>query len=360
MIKSIILTLFLLEKYKNDIIILLYLLFFKIYVIILFHKNKNDWRIVMNNKKIVTVIASVSLIFASFISSYADEISSDIFEYTVENSSVTITGVKDVNGKVVIPEKIDNQPVTKIDTGAFSGTIGITEVIVPDSVTEIGSMAFAYNQALKTVHLSANITEINDGTFHQCPALIGITIPDGVKTIGANAFILSEFLLSVGATNSVTYIENTSCDDVKNFKFYCNLSDDCPAYLWAEARNIECEELIKVYVNDKRISFDQSPVTEPIRFRTLVPLRSVLEEMGAEIEWFDDMEYAGITINGYRLLIKANEEFMMVNGKTTWLTCPAIEYNGRLLLPIRDVVQAVGGKVSWDEHTKEVKISYNN
>ena len=50
---------------------------------------------------------------------------------------------------------------------------------------------------------------------------------------------------------------------------------------------------------------------------------------------------------------------MSVNGETVYLSSPAIEYNNRVLLPIRDVVQAVGGRVVWDENSTSVTITYN-
>ena len=219
-------------------------------------------------------------------------------------------------------------------------------------------MCFAYSTSIKSVRLSRKITTIEEGLFYQCSSLIGVTIPDGVGYVASKAFAQCPNLTSVAIPDSVTYIYDDAFQGSDNVVIHCRLNESSPAYLWAGARNIKREELIRVYVNDVEVDFDQSPVTEPKKFRTLVPLRSVLEYMGAEIDWYEDMEYAGVTIGDYRLLIKADSEYMMVNGKTTYLTCPAVEYNGRLLLPIRDVVQAVGGKVGWNEHTKVVTITY--
>ncbi len=41
--------------------------------------------------------------------------------------------------------------------------------------------------------------------------------------------------------------------------------------------------VVKVYINDKLIDFDQDPVI--IDGSTLVPLRKIFEELGATVDW---------------------------------------------------------------------------
>ena len=312
-------------------------------------------------KRILAVLLATVLLLSNFCVIYAEEQSfkEDIYTYILNGNNAVITAVDDVDGEVIVPEKLGDYNVAEIADGAFGGNANTTYVYLPDSINKIGAMCFAYCGSIKGVRLPSDITLIADGTFYQCKSLIGITIPDGVQSIGSKAFAQCESIVSVAIPNSVTSINDDAFVDDPIIRFHCRLSEECPAYYWGLARGIDCEELIKVYVNGTRIDFDQSPITEPKRFRTLVPIRSVLEFMGAEIEWYDDMEYAGIDIDGHRILIKPDSEFMMVDGKVSYLTCPAMEYNGRILLPIRDVVQAIGGKVGWDEETKVVTITYN-
>ncbi len=309
-------------------------------------------------RKIITLLLVFSLLLSIPVFAEDNGIKEGNFSYTVANGNATVTGVDDIDGEVVVPEKLGGYTVSKIADGAFAGSEKIEKVYIPDTVKTIGSMCFAYSTSIKSVRLSKNILAIEEGLFYQCSSLIGVTIPDGVSYISSKAFSQCPSLTSVAVPHTVTSISDDAFYGSNNVKIHCRLNESAPAYYWALARDIECEELIYVYVNGERIDFDQSPVTEPKRFRTLVPLRSVLEHMGAEIEWYSDMEYAGVNIGDYRLLIKPDSEYMMVNGKTTYMTCPAMEYNGRVLLPIRDVVQAVGGKVGWDENTKVVTITY--
>ena len=90
---------------------------------------------------------------------------------------------------------------------------------------------------------------------------------------------------------------------------------------------------------------------------TMVPMRAVLEELGAEITWDNTFNTAGINVLGTRLLIRPGEPFMMVNGVVRYLNCPAIEFNGRVMVPIRDVMESIGGKVVWNEAQKLVTVT---
>lgn len=284
---------------------------------------------------------------------------SDIYTYTVSGDSATITGVDDISGGVEVPDTLDGYTVTALGEGAFSASENITAVSLPNTIRSIGSMCFAYSTSIKTVHLSNAITAIEEGTFYQCGALIGITAPYGVRGIGEKAFAMCPNLSSVSIASTVDSIAEDAFLDSPGVKIYCKLSDEPTALSYAQAHDIPYENLITVYVNGIEVDFDQAPITDNRRFRTLVPLRSVLEDMGAKIEWYNDMGYAGINIGDYRLLIKPDSEFMRVNDETVYLSSPAIEYNNRVLLPIRDVVQAVGGKVVWSENSTSVAITYN-
>ncbi len=307
---------------------------------------------------ILTLTLIISICSPVF--SQEDTLKYDIYTYTLSNGTITITGVDDVAGVVNVPNKIDGNIVTSIGDGAFGGSSKITEVHIPESVTKIGSMCFAYSGGITTVYLSSSVTSIPDGAFYQCTSLGSVSIAYGTTSIGSKAFALCPNLTSITIPNSMKKIADDAFLDTENVTFHCYLGENAVGYSFAQSKDIACEELITVYVNNKEIAFDQPPITEKKKFRTLVPLRAVLEYMGAEIEWYNDMNYAGIDIGDNRILIKPGSEFMMVNGKAVTLSCPALEYNNRVLLPIRDVVVAVGGKVAWDEYNKTVNITYNN
>ena len=80
---------------------------------------------------------------------------SGIFTYLKYPSSITISGLKTApEGKLEIPERIDNLPVTGIGTDALAQCKEMTELVLPDTVEYMNSGAVAGCSKLKTVTLS--------------------------------------------------------------------------------------------------------------------------------------------------------------------------------------------------------------
>lgn len=111
---------------------------------------------------------------------------------------------------------------------------------------------------------------------------------------------------------------------------------------------------IKVRVNRNLIMFDQTPVAE--NGRTLVPLRKIFEALRAEVEW--NGETQTVTAYGNNRIIKLTlgENVMYVNGVEYELDVPAKAINGRTLVPVRAISQALDCIVDWDNSTKTVII----
>jgi len=115
----------------------------------------------MKKKLFVMGILCV-LIFLSCVTtneSSKNTYSSANFEYKYYDSvykTITITGIKDLKGTVVvIPSKINNHTVVKIDDYAFMKK-GITEVHFPDTLKDIGVSAFRGNK-LTSVTIPKNV-----------------------------------------------------------------------------------------------------------------------------------------------------------------------------------------------------------
>jgi hypothetical protein len=93
--------------------------------------------------------------FIGDVCSFGDEQTAGDFKYTASGGEVTITGYTGSAKDVVIPDRIDNLPVTVIERHAFWNN-QLTHVTIPDLVTEIGDEAFARNQ-LTSVTIPANV-----------------------------------------------------------------------------------------------------------------------------------------------------------------------------------------------------------
>lgn len=107
--------------------------------------------------------------------------------------------------KLVIPEQLENLPVTKIadvavseesifdidKLGSFYGCYTLDSVVIPDGVTDIGNYAFYGCKNMKEIAIPESVTHIGDRAFAMCSTLTSLTVPAGIDTIGDSAFSLT-------------------------------------------------------------------------------------------------------------------------------------------------------------------------
>ena len=91
------------------------------------------------------------------------------FTWETVSDGIRITGYLGNDEQVVIPETLEDLPVTVIASGAFTGS-SLREVILPKSLVTLEAGAFT-DCALEAVRLFDNIENISDGSFLRCPEL---------------------------------------------------------------------------------------------------------------------------------------------------------------------------------------------
>lgn len=126
--------------------------------------------------------------------------------YTTTNNGVTITTYSGTESEIVIPNKIEQLPVTSIGSNAFTRSTTLTSVIIGNNVTTIGSSAFASCSKLTNVTLGKCVTTISDSAFSYCSKLASVNIPNSVKTIGNRAFYQCTSLTSIVLPNNTNSI----------------------------------------------------------------------------------------------------------------------------------------------------------
>jgi len=102
-------------------------------------------------------------------------------------------------------------------------------------------------------------------------------------------------------------------------------------------------------LNDATMTMDVAPMIRDDR--ALVPLRFVSEAFGADVTWDDAARAATISLDGKSLNIKIGQ---IVPG--TSLDTPAIIENNRTLVPIRYVSEELGADVEWHRETQTIAI----
>ena len=116
---------------------------------------------------------------------------------------------------------------------------------------------------------------------------------------------------------------------------------------------------IGVNINGEELIFDQPPVI--INERTLVPIRTICENMGFDVEWDQSTATAKIT-NGKTTVHIPIDSYKVYMGEEKEvehdIDVPAQVINGRTLVPVRVLTELFGAIVNWDGDNRNVLISY--
>ncbi len=83
--------------------------------------------------------------------------------------------------------------------------------------------------------------------------------------------------------------------------------------------------------------------------RTLVPIRAVAEALGAEVEWDHATKTATITLDGKVLTMTLGD---LIEG----MDVPAQGIDGRIMVPLRYVSEALGAYVMWFPQDKRIEV----
>ena len=113
---------------------------------------------------------------------------------------------------------------------------------------------------------------------------------------------------------------------------------------------------ILVYVDGKKVEFDQEPIV--INGRTMVPMRAIFEAFGATVSWNNSTQQVIAIKDATELSFIIGEKTMLVN-RTNLLNidvAPVIR-NGRTLVPLRVISDALGYNVVWNDPNRVVSIT---
>lgn len=111
---------------------------------------------------------------------------------------------------------------------------------------------------------------------------------------------------------------------------------------------------IKVSLNGKMVDVGSvAPVQ--VSHRLLIPLRGVLEAMGATVTYND--KDASITVQrGATIVLHGGSNLAVVNGQAREFDFPVQSLYGKTMIPLRFVAENLGAKVSWDAAHRVVSI----
>lgn len=132
--------------------------------------------------------------------------------------------------------------------------------------------------------------------------------------------------------------------------------DDEDEYVEIEPIAEPLVHVLTVEVDGVEVEFvDQGPVM--VDNRVLVPVRGAFDAMGFdEPEWNRSTREATLTRGDVEIIIPADGTTFTVNGETVTPDVPQRMMNGRVMLPLSAIADAVGATHEWDNATQTAQI----
>jgi flagellar hook assembly protein FlgD len=104
---------------------------------------------------------------------------------------------------------------------------------------------------------------------------------------------------------------------------------------------------VKVTVDGERVDFKGAP-PQVQGSRILVPVRGVFEKLGASLTWSPKSQtVTAVKADGKRVIVTVGKSDATVDGQVANVGTPPIVADGRVMVPLRFLAQALGAKVEW-------------
>jgi len=223
-------------------------------------------------------------------------------------------------------------------------------LIVVDPGNAVSSMTFGVTDGL---FVSTNPTGVND---YKIEVRSENTMPITILGSGTGSVTAKQnqtgLVLSGQAQITVEQGDNSQTVNLANGEYQVS-----PIMQNNSVAPAQANSEITVYVNGKKIAFDQKPIIS--NSRTLVPIRFISEELGATVSWDAQENKVGIIKGSDSIMLYANKTQATINGNVIELDTSPIILNGRTLVPIRFIAEAFNATVDWDASTYSVIITTN-
>lgn len=121
---------------------------------------------------------------------------------------------------------------------------------------------------------------------------------------------------------------------------------------------VMADDAVTVYSNGNEVT-DKGIIIDG---RTMVPVRGVFEYMGYSVEYDANTKTATLTNTKKEttITLTSGKNTFMVNDNVITPEVPQQIVNGKFMLPLRAVGEAVNAKVGWNSETKTATINENN
>lgn len=112
---------------------------------------------------------------------------------------------------------------------------------------------------------------------------------------------------------------------------------------------------IAVTLNGKEIAFDVKP--QILNGRTMVPMRKIFEALGATVEWDGDTQSITSVKGDITIKMTIGDSTMYKNSEAITLDVPPQIVDSRTLVPVRAIAESFGITVDWTGETQTVVLT---
>lgn len=111
----------------------------------------------------------------------------------------------------------------------------------------------------------------------------------------------------------------------------------------------------EIRANGRPVKFDVPPVIKD--GRTLVPVRALTEALGAEVKWDPETNSVTVTLGDTVIMLVIGDNVIYVNGEPVTLDTQSANVNGRTVLPLRAIVEHLDGQITYDPATNDIDVT---
>lgn len=114
---------------------------------------------------------------------------------------------------------------------------------------------------------------------------------------------------------------------------------------------------VKVELDGSRIEFDVLPIIQ--NGRTLVPMRAIFEALGADVEWDGKTQTVTAKNKDVTIKLQIGNNVLTKNGQNIQMDVSPKLVDGRTMVPVRAVSDSFNVSVDWDNYTRTVVLFTN-
>lgn len=114
------------------------------------------------------------------------------------------------------------------------------------------------------------------------------------------------------------------------------------------------DNFIEVYIDNIRIDFEENLITT--EDRTLVPMRTMFESLGAKVLWDVKTQTATAIKDDIKIVAIVDSNTILKNNEEIYIDVPAKLVDNKVMVPLRVVSESFDYEVMWNEEQQRVDI----